>query len=145
MFSAGLSLHVKGFTFAAGAEYRDAAQLQFSDAAPSVERLNIEMLRTLVGQTIYGLGAEYEIPESPFVARASYTSVTSPYARDIAGAKNDILALGGGIYLAPNIRLDILFRKSSVSELRVNYGDGQSQYIVDQRPLQISAQFTYRY
>lgn len=144
-FSAGLSMHLEGLTFAAGAEYRDVTQLQFSDAAPSVERLNIEMLRTLVGQTVYGFGAEYEIPASPFIARASYTGITSPYARDIAGAKTDILALGGGIYLAPNIRLDVLFRKSSVSELRVNYGDGQSQYIVDERPLQISAQFTYRY
>ncbi len=146
VFSAGISLHLKDLTFAVGAEYRDVTQLQFSDAAPSVERLNVEMLKTLVGQTVYGFGAEYEIPESPFVARASYTGITSPYGRDIAGAKTDVFALGGGIYLAPNVRVDMLFLKSDVSEIRANYGDGsQSQHIATMSPLHISAQLCYRY
>lgn len=146
VFSAGASVHWGQLTFSVGGEYRDVTQLQFDDAAPSVERLNIEMLKTLVGQTVYGAGAEYEIPDAPIVVRASYTGITSPYLREIAGSSTDIIAFGGGVYLAPNVRVDLLYRHSTVTETRANYGDGsQSQHIVTTSPTQISAQLTYRY
>ncbi|MES2764256.1 MAG: hypothetical protein V4642_00170 [Bacteroidota bacterium] len=146
IFGAGLSFNALGMTFTAGAEYNDVTQMQFSDATPEVTDLNLKAKEELNGQTTWGVGVEYEVPLAPIIVRASYTAITSPYKEDIAGADARIVALGGGIYLAPNVRLDGLFRWTDVSQLRANYGNGSgSQFIMQQRPLNIALQLTYRY
>ncbi|HYF02113.1 MAG TPA: hypothetical protein VEC36_01965 [Patescibacteria group bacterium] len=146
IFGAGLSFNALGMTFSAGAEYNDVTQMEFTDAPTEVMDRNFEAIETLNGQTTWGVGVEYEVPVAPVVVRASYTTITSPYKEDVAGANARIAALGAGIYLASNIRLDGMFRWTDVSQLRANYGNGSgSQYIMQQRPLNIALQLTYRY
>ncbi|NLO19330.1 MAG: hypothetical protein GX121_05560 [Ignavibacteria bacterium] len=150
VYSAGVSFHALDLTFAFGVEYKDVTQLKFSDAIRDIENLNTTIIQELVGQTTWGFGIEYEIPYAPILARASFSSTTSPYVFDIPGASFQTASLGGGIYVAPNIRLDAIFRWSSVSEMRTNYGNSSdpetfSRYTFKNNPLDIGLQFTYRY
>jgi hypothetical protein len=146
IFGAGLSFNALGMTFSAGAEYNDVTQMEFSDATNEVMDMNFEAKESLNGQTTWGVGVEYDVPVAPIILRASYTTITSPYKQDIAGANARIAALGAGIYLASNVRLDGMFRWTDVSQLRANYGNGSgSQYTMQQRPLNIALQLTYRY
>jgi hypothetical protein len=142
-YSAGASVHALGLTFAAGVEYSDVSQMEFSDASEQVEDQNLIISRELIGQTTWGFGAEYEIPLFDAIVRASYSSTTSPYAQDIAGASIKYFALGGGFYVAPNVRLDGVFRWSDQSILRTNYGDTQFTYTT--KPFTVGFQITYRY
>lgn len=143
VFSAGFSIFAGGMTFSGGVEYTDVTQIEFSDALKDIEALNKDIVRDLVGQVKWGVGVEYEIPLTPIVVRGSYGSTTSPYTKDIGGAAVYYVTLGGGIYLAPNIRLDGLFRWLDYSELRNNYGG--TTYILGTNPLNIAAGLTYRY
>lgn len=155
LYSAGFSVHALGLTFAAGVEYSDVTQLNFSDASDDAENdalnshlsnLNAQIVEELVGQVEWGFGLEYEIPLTPIVARASFASRTSPYSEDIPGAAINNFSIGGGIYLAPNIRLDGIFRYTDYSQLRTIYGnENKTRYIVDKSPLDIGLQLTYRY
>jgi hypothetical protein len=142
-YSAGASFHAMGLTFSVGVEYTDVTQMKFSDAVDEVENLNLAITRELVGQTTWGFGAEYEIPLIQGVVRASYTSTTSPYTQDIAGASLRSFALGAGFYVAPNVRLDGVMRFSEQSLLRTNYGE--TYYRFTTSPLLIGFQLTYRY
>ncbi len=143
VYSAGFSIFAAGITFSGGVEYTDVTQMEFSNALDDVEALNKDIVRNLVGTVKWGVGVEYDIPLTPIAARASFGSVTSPYTKDIAGAATYFLSVGGGIYLADNIRLDGLFHWSDVSELRNNYGG--TTYILNKSPLSIAAGLTYRY
>ena len=143
LFRSGISLNAAGITFSAGVEYVDVTQLEFSDALKEIEDLNMRIVQELVGQTSWGFGVEYEIPLVPIVARASFQSTTSPYQQDVAGASIKNFAVGGGIYLADNIRLDGLFRWTDYSQLRTNYAN--SRYVMNINPMNLSLQLTYRY
>jgi len=146
VYSAGVSFHALDITFAFGIEYKDVTQTKFSDALDEIEDLNLAIVQELVGQTTWGFGIGYELPIAPVVARASFSSTTSPYVKDIPGASLQTVALGGGVYLAPNIRLDGVFRWNSISELRTNYGNSSdSRYTFKNKPLDIGLQLTYRY
>ncbi|MBX3045331.1 MAG: hypothetical protein KIT33_12360 [Candidatus Kapabacteria bacterium] len=150
VYSAGLSIHGEGLTFAAGVSYSDATQLKFSDAVPELMALNNRIILELVGQTTWGFGLEYDIPMMPVVARASYERTTSPYHMDIANANITNLSLGGGVYVGKNIRVDGVFRWIDFSEQRVNFPTQENissygNYIVNRMPLNISFGVTYRY
>lgn len=149
VYSAGVSVHTQGITFSAGVEYSDVTQLEFSDAPDAVMLLNNRIVRELVGQTTWGFGAEYEVPLLPMVVRGSFSSTTSPYVKDVPGATLNVFSFGGGFYVAPNIRLDGLFRWTDISQLRTNYGNGSiasgEGYIYTAQPLNIGFQLTYRY
>lgn len=143
VYAGGFSIYAAGITFTGGIEYTDVTQMEFSNALDQVEDLNREIVKNLVGQVKWGVGVEYDIPLTPIVARGSFGSTTSPYTKDIAGAAVYYLSVGGGIYLAPNVRLDGLFRWVDYSELRTNYGP--TTYVMNLNPLNISAGITYRY
>ena len=150
VYSAGLSIHGEGLTFAAGVSFSDATQLKFSDAVEDVMMLNDRMITELVGQTTWGFGLEYDIPMVPIVARASYERTTSPYQMDIANANITNISLGGGIYLGKKIRLDGVFRWINFSEQRANFDSPEnlqqySNFVVNRMPLNISFGLTYRY
>ncbi|MFA6570474.1 MAG: hypothetical protein WCT77_04480 [Bacteroidota bacterium] len=147
IYCAGASVNMMGLTFSAGIEYTDVSQLSFSDATDAVMNLNPVMKTQLVGQTTWGFGAEYKIPLVPVVVRASYASTTSPYMQDIANAYISYVSLGGGLYLSPNVRVDVLVRWKDYSELRTNYGtiENGSTYILTQKPMSMGLQLTYRY
>jgi hypothetical protein len=150
VYSAGLSIHGQGLTFAAGVQYSDATQLKFSDAHENIMALNNKMLRELVGQTTWGFGLEYNIPLVPVVARASYSRTTSPYQLDIPNANTTNFSVGGGVYIGKNVRLDGVFRWIDYSEQRTNFKstedlENYTKYIVNRMPLNISFGVTYRY
>lgn len=150
VYSAGLSIHGEGLTFAAGVSYSDATQLKFSDAVSEVMALNNRIMLELVGQTTWGFGLEYDIPLVPIVARASYARTTSPYHIDIPNANITNMSIGGGIYVGKNIRLDGVFRWIDYSEQRTNYKspselEDYANFIVNRMPLNISFGVTYRY
>lgn len=148
VFAGGISLKVLDFVFTGGVEYFDVTQLRFSDAPPEVDRLNNRIVRELVGQVQWGLGIQYSPPILPFEFRASYSSITSPYAKDIANATTNIYSVGMAIYLAPNIRLEPTFQYLTNSVLRTNYetDDPTSRnYQLNLYPYKIGLQLTYRY
>lgn len=149
IYAAGISVNTQGITFTAGVEFSDVTQMEFSDAPDEVLRLNNTIVRELVGQTTWGFGAEYEIPLMPMVVRASFASTTSPYVKDVPGASLNVYSFGGGIYVAPNVRLDALFRWNDISQLRTSYGDGSLDngmgYTYTTSPMNIGFQITYRY
>ncbi|MFP4369603.1 MAG: OmpP1/FadL family transporter [Candidatus Kapaibacterium sp.] len=142
VYSGGMSIHGAGLTFAAGIEYTDATQLEFSDAIPEVEQLNVQIVKELVGHVTWGFGVEYQVPMLPIQARASYNKKTSPYSDDIPNANLSDFSIGGSVFF-DNIRIDGVMRWIDVSESRVNYGD--TRYILNKQPFQLSLGFTYRY
>jgi long-subunit fatty acid transport protein len=150
VYSAGLSIHGEGLTFAAGIEYSDATQLKFSDAIPEVMALNNRIMLELVGRTTWGFGLEYDIPLVPIVARASYSRTTSPYQLDIPNANLTNFSVGAGVYLGKKVRIDGVFRWIEYSEQRTNFKTQQdvenyANYVVNRMPLNISLGLTYRY
>lgn len=146
VYSGGISVNALGLVFAAGVEYTDNSQIEFSDGPDKIENMNLIILQNLVGQTKFGFGAEYNLPELPIVARASLSITTSPYSTDIANAALKTVSLGGGLYLASNLRLDFVMRFNSNSESRTNYSSGNgSNYIINKAPMNLGFQITYRY
>jgi hypothetical protein len=158
IYSAGMSFYAKGLVFTAGIEYLDATQLSFSDANGDevtnideirryFDRLNQDITRELVGQVTWGFGAEWDIPAVPVVVRGSFQSTTSPYSVDVPKASTVGFALGGGIYLASNVRLDAVFAWNSQNQVRTNYGTGDnaSYYELTTNPLNIGMEFTFRF
>ena len=150
VYSAGFSMNAAGATFTAGVEYSDVSQMKFSDAVEDVETLNNLIIQELIGQVTWGFGAEYKIPLTPFVARASFARTTSPYGQDIANADKTFISLGGSVIMGSGFKIDAMFRWTDVSELRSNYGSSDnlkyySNYIVSQSPTNISIGVTYRY
>jgi hypothetical protein len=146
VYCGGISIHTAGLTVSAGIEYTDATQLEFRDATPTIMNLNSQIVQYLAAQTTIGLGAEYEIPLFPMVVRASISSTSSPYTENIDGANLINLAFGAGVYIAPNIRLDGLFRWSKLSQLKTNFGsDPVNRFILTTTPINFGLQLTYRY
>lgn len=154
IYSGGVSLFAAGITFSGGIEYTDVSQLEFTDPTDQIqeefEDLNSYIIQEIIGQVTWGIGAEYEIPMLPLVARASFSSTTSPYSKDIANANWSNFSLGGGIYLASNIRLDFVMQFSDHSEKRLvnpfNPGMQEgSYYTYASVPTKFGLQFTYRY
>jgi hypothetical protein len=141
VFSGGASMHFAGLTVALGVEYSDPSQLEFSDGPPELNTVNREIIKTLTGQTSYGIGAEYENPLLPVVLRASYNVKSSVYANETSS--QNIINLGAGVYLAPNIRLDALARFTETSEIR-NYYDNEFIKLKN-NPLNLQIQLTYRF
>lgn len=147
-YAAGISLKVIDFIFAAGVEYFDVTQLRFSDAPPQINQLNTQIVRELVGQVQWGLGIQYSPSILPLEFRVSYSSITSPYVKDIPNASTNIISLGGALYLAPNIRLEPIFQYVTNSNLRSNYhteDESSRNYILNLTSMKIGLQFTYRY
>ncbi|MBL8004707.1 MAG: hypothetical protein JNL36_06400 [Candidatus Kapabacteria bacterium] len=157
VFGAGISVHVLGITFTAGGEYVDVTQLEFGDAATDgldqflgskssfsryIEAKNLEIRRQLVNQTTWGFGAEYAVPASPFVVRASMQSTSSPYTLDVPGAAMSVFALGGAVEIAPNVRLEGAVRFLSFAERR-SFFDTFS-YTLNNTPKQITLGLSYR-
>ncbi len=147
VYGAGVSFHAAGLTFSAGVEYSDASQIEFTDATDEVEALNENIIRDLVGQTTWGFGAEYKLPWLPAEVRASYTSTTSPYAKDIPNATVKYFALGAGVYLSNSVRLDGVFRWMDHSESLNGYFSGSKagDFTLTRTPLNIGFQLVYRY
>ncbi len=149
-YSAGFSAHVDGVTIAAGVEYSDASQIEFSDAIDQVLALNTKLIQEIIGSTTWGFAVEYEVPLFPLAVRASYSKTTSPYTLDIANAAKDILAVGMSVYPSKNVRIDALIRSVSVSELRTNYNADYdnlryTKFVLENSPLDIGFGLTYRY
>ncbi len=146
VFAGAVALHIPEaeLTFTAGAAYMDATQLEFTDAPWEVLQLNRLILEQLTGQVLWGVGLEWQLPQLPLSLRASYNGLTSPYGRDIPGAAAHLVASGASLYLAPTVRLDFLFRRVEVAELRSNYGE-VSHYRLLRRPWTLAIGLTYRY
>ncbi len=149
VFCAGLSIKVTDFIFTGGVEYFDVTQLRFSDALPNVEMLNSAIVRTLVGQVNWGLGLVYSVPILPIEFRGSFSSITSPYQKDISGASTYIYSLGAAINIASNARLEPTFQYLTNSIIRTNYtttdNDPSANYVLKAQPFKIGLQFTYRF
>lgn len=146
VFAGAVALHIPEaeLTFTAGAAYADVTQLEFSDAPWEILQLNRRILEQLTGQVLWGVGLEWQLPHLPLSLQASYNGLTSPYGRDIPGAATYLVAGGASFYLAPNLRLDFLFRRLEVAELRSNYGE-ISSYRLTRLPWTLAAGLTYRY
>ena len=150
VYSAGVSVNGMGLTFAVGVEYTDVTQIEFSDAIDKVMSLNSSIIQDLVGQTTWGFGLEYDPQIIPVIGRVSYSRTTSPYITDIPGANKSDFAIGAGVYLSSNVRLDGVFKWTEYSEQRANYKIQDSpqlfsSYILKNAPLNIGFTITYRY
>lgn len=148
VYAAGISIKVLDFILTGGVEYFDVTQLRFSDAPPEIDRLNTRIVRELVGQVQWGLGIQYAPPILPIEFRAGFSSITSPYTKDIPNATTNIYSLGMALYIAPNVRLEPTFQYVTNSILRTNYETSDElskNYILNVTPIKIGLQLTYRY
>ncbi len=150
VYGGGFSVHWNGIVFAAGAEYIDVTQLEFSDALSKVIALNRQIAKDLTGQVKWGVGFEYDIPTIPVVVRSGFTQTSSPYSVSIDNAGLTELSFGGGVYIGKNVRLDAVVRLSDVSEQYTNYGspdtpDTYAFYTLRKSPTSFALGVTYRY
>lgn len=150
VYSAGLSIKIENIVFSAGIEYFDVTQLRFSDSPSSMEELNTQIVRDLVGQAYWGIGLKYYLPILPIELRAGFSSITSPYVKDVNNATTYIFSFGGGIVLTKNVRLDPSFQYLTNSQLYSNYksifeDDPSTQYIINLNQIKIGLQITIRY
>ncbi len=157
IFSGGMSLYLLGLTVSAGIEYMDATQVTFTapdgtytnfrEINDHFNGLNRTIASSLLGQVTWGLGFEYDLLVVPVVIRGSYQSISSPYSDNIDGANRQTIGFGAGLYVGDNVRIDGLYRWTSYSQLRTNYGTQEtgSLYILKQTPSNIAVQLTYRY
>jgi hypothetical protein len=150
VYSAGVSVNGMGLTFAVGVEYTDVTQIEFSDAISEVMSLNSVIIQELVGQTTWGFGLEYDPQIIPIVGRISFSRTTSPYFKDIPNANKSDFAIGAGVYLSQNVRLDGVFKWTDYAEQRTNYYEtgvlaNSANYILKNAPLNIGFTITYRY
>jgi hypothetical protein len=147
-FAGGVSVHFSGLTATIGGEYVNLQEMKFapSDGSASsgvLNDLNANLRRVLVGQPNVGVGAEYEIPNAPVVVRGSVTYLGSPYQQSSLQASATILAAGAGVYLAPNTRLDAMYRfyqRSYQTDV-----DGSASYQGTQNFGQASVQIVTRF
>jgi hypothetical protein len=149
IYSAGLSGNIVGLTITAGIEYCDVTQLTFRDAATELTDVNREIQRVLTPQTKYGFGLEYQIPGIPLTIRGNYENASTPYKDNSLKSNYTNLALGAGVILGGNIRLDAVVRWSDYSTKGINYGYSDepyySEYTINTTPLNVSLGLTYRY
>lgn len=149
VYSAGLSFKIANFVFTGGVEYFDVTQLRFSDAPSPMEELNTRIVRELVGQVQWGIGIKYFVPLMPIEISAGFSSITSPYQKDISKATTYIFSVGSGITLSNNVRLEPSFQYLINSLLFTNYkttdNDPSGNYKVNFSPLKIGLQLTIRY
>ncbi|MGQ9819767.1 MAG: hypothetical protein ACUVQ1_07585 [Candidatus Kapaibacteriales bacterium] len=149
VYSAGVSFKVLNFVFSGGVEYFDVTQLRFSDAPPQMEELNTRIVRELVGQVQWGIGTKYFVPLLPIELRAGFSSITSPYQRDISKATTYIFSFGAGVTISNNIRLEPTFQFLTNSLLLTNYKssefDPSGEYKVNFSPIKFGLQLTIRY
>lgn len=149
VYAAGLSLRIQNFVLTGGVEYFDVTQLRFSDAPSAMEDLNTSIVRELVGQAHWGLGLKYYVPLLPIEIRGGFSSITSPYQKDISNATTYILSVGVGFTISKNVRFEPTFQYSTNSLLFTNYqsfeSDPSRQYKINLNPFKIGLQFTIRY
>jgi hypothetical protein len=145
VYSTGISVHIWKITLAAGLEYSDLSQMEF-DNNYELESLNLAIKKQMNSRIKWGIGAEFEVPVLPVVLRTSYNAMTAPYVDDIEGAEWTSFAFGGGVYLAPNIRMDLLCRISDRTNYWHIYGNSEdTKLIYTRNPLDLGLQLTYRY
>ncbi len=126
VFSVGFSGHISGLTLTSGIEYAALQQTEFSTTDPlvkqdAIDALNTEISRVLSSQFRWGVGAEYDLQQLPLVVRGSYSFSASPYQQSAVASSTSIIAFGAGVYLAPNARLDAMYRLSDQSYQVSNY------------------------
>lgn len=149
VYSAGLSFKIANFVLTSCVEYFDVSQLRFSDAPPQIEELNTRIVRELVGQVQWGIGIKHFVPLMPIELRAGFSSITSPYQKDISKATTYIFSVGAGITLSSNVRIEPTFQYLINSLLFTNYkttdNDPSGTYKVNLSPLKSGLQLTIRY
>jgi long-subunit fatty acid transport protein len=141
VYSAGLSGHFLGLTLAAGVEYQDAAQLEYSKADSRVLELNQQFQEQLRGLVKWGVAGEYAIPLTGLIVRASYEKRTSPF-KEILDRIYTVSA-GLGWVVDKNIRIDANYRISQFSDKYFLYGNVNYYYTYS--PSTVSLGLTYRY
>jgi hypothetical protein len=147
-FAGGVSAHFGGLTATLGGEYTNLQELRFSapngsSAVGTLNTLNGNLRRVLVGQPTIGVGAEYEAPALPLVVRGSVTYIGSPYQQATLQSSTSIIALGAGYYLVPNARIDGTYRFFQRS-YQTN-ADGTASYQGMEYWSQASVQLVFRF
>lgn len=139
----GASANISGFTISGSADICNLPAIRVTGDALDVAAIEQAATNLLKLQIRAGIGAEYEIPNRPFVLRGSYSYVSSPYVESSLGGATSIFAAGGGYYLTPNSRLDATYRLSLKSVNNFLYSG--TSYSSNQALHQIALQYVVRF
>lgn len=145
VYSLGVSSHFWGLTLTGAIEYADQAQLAFKNGPEELNDVNIEITNQLYGTYKYGFGAEYEIPELPIIARIGYQSQSSPNRS--YKYNTETLSIGAGVYWGDNVRIDMMYKASTIKDIKyvfgnMIYGTYNSSYTLS--PSSVALGITYR-
>jgi hypothetical protein len=156
--SGGASFHVSealgagvltGLTLSAGAEYTNGAQISMQSRERALQgrltTINSITQRVLVPQVRWSVGAEYEIPQTPVVARVSVTALPSPYnsANAAVQSASTVIAGGAGVFLGVNSRIDATVRYAERSAVSLVDNTATAQTLAS--ALQFAVQYSYRF
>jgi len=145
VLSGGMSFHFLGLTLATGFEYTDLSQMEF-DENNDLNYLNLLIKKDMAGVMKLGAGLEWEMPWLPVALRGSFNYMTPPYLESFDGEESITIAIGAGIYLAPNIRMDLLGSLSQYKKMWNLYGSSEdTQMFFRKNPYDFGLQLTYRY
>lgn len=139
----GASANVSGFTISGSAEISNLANTRVTGDYLDAVAIQQAATSLLTTQIRAGIGAEYDVPNKPFVLRGSYTYISSPYAKSETGGVASIIGVGGGYYVSPNSRFDVVYRLSLRTINNLLY-DGAS-YVSNQALNQIGLQYVVRF
>jgi hypothetical protein len=151
VYSLGASYNIFGLTVSGAVEYSDASQIEYTDAAPELSSVNRAIAKELTSQLKYGLGVEWQVPNTPVQLRASYQNLTSPYQNDIEDENTNFTTIAGGasLFLGKSVRMDAVVSWSSMEEYRSLYGYSDeshySYYKYTSNPLNIALGIAYRF
>lgn len=151
VLSAGVSGHISGLTLSGGGEYSTLQNIEFLSDDPllvnGLAQLSSEVSRSVEAQYRYGVGAEYEIPETPVVVRGSYSYSSSPLRQSSALSSINTFAMGLGLYASSNVRIDIsyLFFERSYQVVHYAYSSTVAGYDGTSSAGRFAAQVVYRW
>lgn len=139
----GVSAFVAGITLTGSAEITDYTTVRATGTSLDATAIQQAATALLAMQLRAGIGAEYDIPNLPFVLRGSYTHISSPYTKSETGGVTSIVGVGGGYYVSPNARFDVVYRLSlrNVNNLLYNGAAYTSNQALNQGAVQFVVRF----
>ncbi len=150
--SGGVSFHTDGLTLTSGIEYADASTMEFLLGSNydhvdgrTLNEVNTTIRSVLTPQTRWGVGAEYEIPIAPLVVRGSYSHADSPYLTPSLQTALNVIGVGAGFYVAPNVRIDATYRFYKRNYQSSAYSASDAAYTGTQSIGQAAAQVVVRF
>ncbi|MFQ5798982.1 MAG: OmpP1/FadL family transporter [Bacteroidota bacterium] len=123
VFSAGAALTLMGLTISGDADFTDWTQMEFRDATPELEGMNIQIKEIFKSTVNWRLGAEYELQPLGLRLRSGFIMNRSPYRGDPSSFNQKFVTGGLGLNVDDMVFVDAAYARGWWKTFRVNYVD----------------------